>query len=175
MENNFMLTDELLWDYADGFLAVEAKTQVENWIRTHPDAQQRLDQIMAEKRAFSGLTLEKPDSDFAKKVMGAWVAEHAPAKRASKASHKDWIFWGASGILVALMFVPFLLAPDAPPSEPVRIPEQFIPQVSVPTYDWAGLLSSSSLQFLLMATLALLSLKLLDKYLQVKQLQAAGH
>lgn len=170
-----MLTDELLWDYADGFLSGDAKTQVENLLKTQPDAQQRLEQIMKEKRAFSGLTLEKPDSDFAKKVMGAWAAEQAPAKRASKAGHKDWIFWGASGILVALMFVPFLLAPDAPPAEPVRIPEKFIPQVSVPTYDWAGLLNSSSLQFLLMATLALLSLKLLDKYLQVKHLQAAGH
>jgi hypothetical protein len=175
MENNFMLTDELLWDYADGFLSAEAKTQVENWLKTHPDAQQRLDQIMAEKRAFSGLTLEKPGADFALKVMNAWAAEQAPAKRASKAGNKDWIFWGASGILLALLFVPFLLAPDAPPSEPVRIPEKFIPQVSVPAFDWAGLLNNSSLQFMLMATLALLSLKLLDKYLQVKQLQAAGH
>jgi hypothetical protein len=173
MNHHFILTDEILWDYADGFLSLEEKKQVETWLNEHPESQTRLDHILMEKRAFATFPLEKPESGFSQQVMHAWTMEQKPAKRTAKAKHKDWIFWGAAGILLILFFIPFLLSPDALPTEPVSIPEKFVPQITVPSYDWTGLLNSSLTQFLLLITLALLGLKLLDKYLQVRYLHTA--
>ncbi|HAD13360.1 MAG TPA: hypothetical protein DCF33_13095 [Saprospirales bacterium] len=173
MNHHFILTDEILWDYADGFLSPEEKKQVEARLKEHPDSQARLDHILMEKRSFATFPLEKPESGFTQQVMHAWTMEQKPVKNASKVKHKDWIFWGAAGILLMLLFTPFLLAPDAPATEPVRIPEKFVPQITVPSYDWTGLLNSNLTQFLLLITLALLGLKLLDKYLQVRYLHTA--
>lgn len=178
MENNFMLTDELLWDYSDGFLEEAEKLQVEAYLRQHPEQQARLQGILAEKRAFSNLPLEKPGSDFASKVMTAWVAEQAPAKAGTIAKPKgrDWILWSialAFGIMLAL---PFLMpASEVPTTLPLQIPADYMQQVQWPTFDWAGLLNSSLMSYLLLLTLAFMSLKLLDKYLQVRNMRLSGH
>ncbi|MBL7809626.1 MAG: hypothetical protein JNN28_17530 [Saprospiraceae bacterium] len=173
MDHNFKLTDEILWDYADGFLPAEERIQVESWLRQHPESQVRLDHILVEKRAFASAPMEKPDSGFAQQVMNAWAQEHAPVKSTVAKKTLDWIFWAAGSILIFMVFVPFLLAPDAPATKPMQIPEKFVPQISVPAYDWAGLLNSHMTYFLILAILAFLSLKLLDKYLQVRKLQTA--
>lgn len=173
-----MLTDELLWDYSDGFLEEAEKLQVEAYLRQHPEQQARLQGILAEKRAFSSLPLEKPGSDFASKVMTAWVAEQAPAKAGTIAKPKgrDWILWSialAFGIMLAL---PFLMpASEAPTTLPLQIPADYMQQVQWPTFDWAGLLNSSLMSYLLLLTLAFMSLKLLDKYLQVRNMRLSGH
>lgn len=178
MKNNFMLTDDLLWDYADGFLEEAEKLQVDAYLRQHPEHQARLQGILAEKRTFSNLPLEKPGSDFANKVMTAWAAEQSPAKAGTIAKPKgrDWILWSialAFGIMLAL---PFLMpASEAPTALPLQIPADYLQQVQWPTFDWAGLFNSSLMSYMLLLTLAFMSLKLLDKYLQVRNMRLSGH
>lgn len=173
-----MLTDELLWDYADGFLEETERLQVDAYLRQHPEQQARLQGILAEKRTFSKLPLEKPASDFANKVMMAWAAEQAPAQAGTivKRQGRDWILWGialAFGIMLAL---PFLMpASEAPTSLPLQIPDDYLQQVQLPTFDWAGLFNSSLMSYTLLLTLAFMSLKLLDKYLQVRNMRLSGH
>ncbi|HLP93698.1 MAG TPA: hypothetical protein VK168_06655 [Saprospiraceae bacterium] len=175
MEHKFMLTDDLLWDYADGFLSPEETRQVADFLQKHPEYQARLDQIHAEKRAFANLPLENADSGFAQQVMSAWAAEQQPAVATAKNKGNDWIFWAASSVIALLVFLPFLLpSKSAAPAKPLEIPEKWNPQWELPSYDWAGLFGNNTTYFLLLATLALLSLKLLDKYLQVRHLQTAA-
>jgi anti-sigma factor RsiW len=176
MENNFMLTDDLLWDYADGFLAGEEKIKVDAYLRQHPEQQARLDQILSEKRAFTGTSLEKPDSGFARQVMAAWATEQTPMKATAKAAAKgtDWVLWGIAAAFGLMIAVPFLLAPEAVPSGlNIQIPEQYIPQL--PSFDWAGILNSAVLRNGLLLLLGFMGLKLLDKYLQVRNLHLSGH
>ncbi|MBC7774215.1 MAG: hypothetical protein H7246_02155 [Phycisphaerae bacterium] len=178
MENNFMLTDDLLWDYADGFLEGDEKLRVDAYLRQHPEQQARLEAIMAEKRAFSGLTLEKPNAGFAQQVIAAWAAEQAPAKALQplKAKGHDWILWGIAAAFGLMIAVPFLMAPTAAPAEfAFRVPEEYIPQIQVPTFDWVGFISSAWLRNTVLLTMAFMGLKILDKYLQVRNVRLSGH
>lgn len=161
-----MLTDELLWDYADGFLEGPDKLHVEAYLRQHPEQKARLDAIMAEKRAFSEISLEKPDAGFAQKVVAAWAKEHAPAPAKNKG--RDWILWSIGLAFALLVALPFLMTPTGSGFS-MQIPKEYIPEWQAPSFDWAGLLGSAVLRNTLLLTLAFMSLKLLDKYLQVRK------
>lgn len=172
-----MLTDDILWDYADGFLKGEEKLRVDAYLQQHPEQQARLETIRAEKRAFLDLTLEKPKAGFAQQVMAAWAAEQAPAKIQvpAKAVGRDWVLWSIAATFGLMLAVPFLLAPSAAPSGlTFQIPAQYLPQVQVPTFDWAGFFNSALLRNFLLLSMAFMGLKLLDKYLQVRRMRLSG-
>lgn len=172
-----MLTDDLLWDYADGFLQADEKQQIDAYLRQHPAQQARLDAILAEKRAFAAVPLEKPNSDFAKQVMAAWAAEQNPVKAdvPAKAKGQDWVLWGIAALMVALLFLPILMAPNGAAMDiSFQIPEEYVPQFQVPAFDWQGLFGSTWLRTFVLITMAFMSLKLLDKYLQVRNLSLQG-
>ncbi len=172
-----MLTDDILWDYADGFLEGEDKLRVDAYLRQHPEQQSRLDAIRAEKRAFLDLTLEKPNAGFAQQVMTAWAVEQAPAKiqAPAKAVGRDWVLWSIAAAFGLLIAIPFLLGSSASPSGlAFQIPEQYLLQVQVPTFDWAGFFNSAVLRNFLLLSMAFMGLKLLDKYLQVRSMRLSG-
>jgi len=178
MENKFLLTDDMLWDYADGFLDRDKKLRIEAFLRQHPEQQARLDAIMSEKRTFTALPLEKPNTGFAQNVMSAWAAEQAPSKAAApiKTKGRDWILWAISVAFGLMIAAPFLLSTSAAPSElSLQIPEEYIPQFQVPTFDWAGFFNSALLRNTVLLTMAFMGLKLLDKYLQVRNMRLSGH
>lgn len=171
MEKNTMITDDLLWDYADGFLDREETLRVDAYLRQHPEHQARLDAILAEKRAFAALSNEKPDAGFAQQVMATWAAEQKPLR----AKGRDWVLWGIGAALALMLLLPLWMAQNtAPMGTPLPIPDEILPQVSAPSVDWAGLLNSALLRNALLFSMALMSLKLLDKYLQVQRLRIAG-
>lgn len=173
MENNFMLTDTMLWDYADGFLQADEKLRVEAYLRQHPEQQAHLEAIMAEKRAFTGLVFDKPDTGFANQVMAAWAAEQTPSTvlLPNKAKGRDWILWSIAAAFALIMSVPFIISSAASPGDVVlQIPAQYVPQFQFPAFDWAGFFDSALLRNTALLTIAFLGLKLLDKYLQVRNL-----
>ncbi len=171
-----MLTDDMLWDYADGFLGADEKLQVDAYLRQYPEQQERLNAILREKRSFSGLPLEKPKADFAQNVMAAWAASQAPVKSPASAKGRDWILWCIAAGFGLIMILPFWLSPAAAPSEfSVQIPDEYLPQLQAPNFDWAALFNSALLRNAMLLTLAFMSLKLLDKYLQVRNHRLAGH
>jgi hypothetical protein len=110
--------------------------------------------------------------------MTAWTAEQT-AKKAPvnvKAIERDWVLWGIAAAFGLIIVLPFLLSPSAAPSDiTLQIPEQYMPQVQVPTFDWAGFMNGASLRNFLLLTLTFMGLKLLDKYLQVRNLHLSGH
>lgn len=174
MENNFMLTDEMLWDYADGLLSGNEKDRVEAYLRHFPEQQARLDAVQAEKRAFAALPLEKPNAGFAQQVMAAWAAEQAPAMAARpiKTNGPDWIMWGLATVLLLLLVLPIALSPSfAAVDSMVQVTEAYRPQLQVPAFDWAGFFGSALIRNALLLLLGYMSLQLLDKYLQVRNLR----
>jgi anti-sigma factor RsiW len=163
MENNFMLNDDLLWDYADGFLSADEKVRVEAFLFQHPEWQERLDTILAEKRAFHALPLEKPRPGFSDRVMAAWATETHAAYSAS-AKGKDWIIYLISTVLGLFICAAFVVAgmQAAPTNLPVEMPK-------VPEVNWNLITGNAALQFGLYMILALCSLKFLERYLHQRR------
>lgn len=163
MENNFMLTDDLLWDYADGFLDPAEKQQVERYMQQHPDARLRLEHILTEKREISSLPLESPNAGFADRVMAAWAAEHVHQQ--AKAKGGDWIIRIIPAVfglfvltpVVVMVFAALQLAPGELPT---------IPMPEMPVIDWAAWVGNPILQYGLLLTLVLMGLRFLEKYVQ---------
>ncbi len=166
-----MLTDDLLWDYTDGFLDSAEKIQVEAYLGQHPEQMVRLESIMTQKRAFKGLNLEVPAEGFAKQVMAAWAMEKAAAP--VKANGRDWVLWGIFVSFGLMLIIPFLLVP-ASSEATLQIPQEYLPQIQLPMVDWAGLFSSALLRNALLLTLAFMLLKLFDRYLQVRKMHLVG-
>ncbi len=171
VHRKIMIIEEMLWDYADGFLSEAEKLQVETYMQQHPEYRVKLESILTEKRAFAALPLEKPKAGFADGVMAAWAAEQAVAKPAKP---RDWILWVLGGVMGALLLGALVLGIGLAPAMPtVTIPEQYAPQL--PAVDWASIMSSAVLRYGLILMLAVLMLQILDKYLQQRNRLALAH
>ncbi|MBL7828971.1 MAG: hypothetical protein JNJ57_20220 [Saprospiraceae bacterium] len=165
MNNHFLLTDDMLWDYADGLLSDKEKAQVAAYLQQHPEHQVRLKAIEAEKNALLNLPFEKPNKGFADRVMASWVAEQASVRAAVR--KPDWILSSIT-IVFSLFILGFLalfmfLAPGAA----VEIPTSLIPEI--PSFDWAAVFQNQGFYYGFMLILAYLGLQILDKYLQQKR------
>ena len=167
MENTFKMTDEMLWDYADGFLSTAEKGQVEDYLRGNPEWKARLDMIQAEKRELFSMTLEAPNPGFADRVMASWTAEQVHVRAEEKG--KDWIIR-----LIAAVFGLFLITPvvvmvaGALQLSPEQLPAIAIPEL--PVVDWALWANNSFLQYGLLLTAVFVLLRFLDKFLQHRRL-----
>ena len=167
MENKFLLTEEMLWDYADGFLTASEKQQVETYLERHPESKVQLDSILAEKQELFSLSLESPNPGFADRVMAAWAAEQVHAK--AKANGNDWIIR-----LIPLVFGLFVLTPlvvmvlGALQLTPGELPTLTIPEM--PSIDWDAWANNPFLQYGLLLTIVFTGLRFLDKVLQHRRL-----
>jgi len=169
-----MINEEMLWDYADGFLLEAEKRQVEAYIQQYPEYRVKLESILAEKRAFAAMPLEKPKAGFADGVMAAWAAEQAGAVAAKPAKPRDWILWALGGFMGVLLLGALVLGIGLAPAMPtVTIPDQYVSQL--PVVDWAAILGSAVLRYGLILMLTVLMLQILDKYLQQRNRLAVAH
>lgn len=167
MENNFLLTDDLLWDYADGFLTAEEKTRVDAYLRQHPEWRERLDAVLAEKRAFHAMPLEKPRPGFSDKVMAAWAAETHAAYSASGGKGKDWIVYLISAVMGLFICAAFVVA--GMQAAPAQLPVE-LPKVAAYQYEWENIFGNKALQYGLFFVLALITLKFVEKYLEQRKM-----
>jgi hypothetical protein len=162
MENNFLLTDDLLWEYADGLLDAAGKAHVDAYLRERPEWRERLEMVLAERRALLDLPMAKPKAGFADGVMAAWVAEQVGAGAQSPAKGRDWAMYaiaGVFGLFLLSLLVALLLSASSIP-----IPDGYAAEL--PMLDWAGLLSSAFVRYALLLTLGFVGLRFLEKYLQ---------
>jgi anti-sigma factor RsiW len=162
MEHNPLLNDDLLWDYADGFLSPEEKAQADDYLQRHPEVRQRLNVIEAEKKALFSLPLEKPNPGFADRVMAAWAVEQVHV-RASKSGGRDWIVMAVAAVFGVFILVPFVLLVGGLLQNGAPEPSFQMPQI--PAVDLAPLLSAPFVRYGLYLTLAFLTLRLIDRYL----------
>ena len=166
MNNNFLLNDERLWDYADGLLYTEEKSVVDAYLRQHPEWQARLDALLAEKRAWADLPLEQTEAGFADRVMAAWASEQMQAKAQTAPKKRDWIVYAVAGAFSLLILLPLLtivfagLSSAALPVNELQLPD---------TGQIEQLFSQSAVQFAALMGAAIGLLMLLDKYLHQRQ------
>ncbi|MBK7937462.1 MAG: hypothetical protein IPJ82_10385 [Lewinellaceae bacterium] len=165
MENNFFLTEDILWDYADDFLSAEDKIRVDSYLEQHPEWRERLEAIQAEKRAFSALPLEKPGPAFSDRVMAAWASEQAHARAASAATGKDRIIYLISAVFGMFILSALVMAgiQGAPAKLPVDLPQ-------APAVDWVEIFSNPVFHYGLYLILILLGLKVVDQYLHQRHM-----
>lgn len=178
MNNHFKITDDVLWDYADGLLQAEEKRQIEAYLVQHPEQKAKLEAILDARKAMTALPLESPNTGFAQQVMSAWATKHAPAQKLApaKAKGQDWILWLIAVTFGLMILIPFWFSSaTTTPGYSLEIPESYLPQLQTPSFDWAGFFNSALLRNFSLLAIAFMSLKLLDKYLQVKKHPLLGH
>jgi anti-sigma factor RsiW len=165
MENNFLLTEEMIWDYVDGVLTAEDKNQVDAYLRQHPEWEAKMQAIRAEKCSLFAHHMEKPDRGFSDRVLAAWASEQVEAHALAAAPAKrDWVIR-----VIAIAFSVFVITPVvvlmvmALQSAPVELPTIKMPEIE--TERWTSLLGSSVLQLGLLSLLAIAFLKLADQFL----------
>lgn len=173
MENQFLLTDELLWEYADGLLSAEEHRQVETWLRQHPEDRGRLDAVQQERSALFRTPLEQPDKGFSERVLAAWAAEQAPQSKATPHRKTDWRIY-----LVALAFLSMVLVPLVL----LVLWSSALPAVSLPgaaTFDYlpsasglVAVLDSPAMHYEFYLLFAFTLLRLLDRYLHQRRVLA---
>ena len=167
MNNHFMITDDMLWDYADNFLSAAEKQQVEAYLAQHPEWQTRLGMILHEKQELHALSLESPAPGFTDRVMAAWATEQV--KQKASAQPNDWIIR-----LIALVFGLFILTPVVVmvvavlQAAPGALPSVALPEL--PVVRWETWIASPILQYGLMLLLAFAGLRFMDKLLQHRRL-----
>ncbi|MBK8556120.1 MAG: hypothetical protein IPL65_10310 [Lewinellaceae bacterium] len=176
MNQPFLLTDDLLWDYIDGFLDAPEQLRVEAYLSEHPAWQAKLAAIKAEQQQLMAAPLEKPDTLFADKVLRAWASEQVGEHALQSApAQRDWIIRAFAIVMGVLLTAPLLLfVMSAVKAKPSNLPPISIPSVDMgPMLDWISL---PAVQLGMVSLLALGFLQLLDRYLHAKLLlrQQAG-
>lgn len=167
MNNNFMLTDDLLWDYADGLLSAADKNLADAYLRLHPEWQERLDALLAEKRAFASLPLEKPDAGFADRVLAAWASEQVTTRVVRQ--EKDWIVYAVAAAFALLVLTPIIvLLATALPALTLQMPE-----LQLPSADQLGqLLAQPAVYYGALVVVAVTFLMFLEKYFHQRRILA---
>lgn len=169
MDNHFIITEDILWDYADGLLDADTKSLVEKYLAQRPADRDRLTAIMGEKQALGSLPLDKPAANFADKVMAAWTFEQQKARIAA-APKNDWGIWAIAigfGLLMATPLIFALFSGDSGTVSP-KFPQFDLP-MAVQKFDLLGVLGSPVLQYAFYLALASLSIRLLEKYLHYRR------
>lgn len=168
MKNNFLLTDELLWDYADGLLPTEEKQRVDAYLRQHPEWQTRLDALLDEKRALAALPLESPRPGFAESVMAAWAVEQAQVRTAVALRKKDWIVYAIAGAFGLLILTPVVVLIAASlQSAPVALPDLGL---SLPSAETVGqALNSLTARYAVLLGAGLTLLIFIEKYIHQRR------
>ena len=157
-----LLTNDMLWDYADGLLEVSDFQRVTDALRQHPKAARQLEAILAEKKAFATLPLENPKAGFADRVLAAWTLEQVQLRPAAKKG-RDWMILLITGGFGLLLLFPLVaLIVTALRGGAAALPAEY----KLPAVDWAGVLANSTLHYVIGLAFIFISLRLLDRYLQ---------
>lgn len=170
MNNNIIVTEDILWEYADGLLAPDAKALVDKYLAQQPSLREQLEAILQEKRAFASLPLERPAADFADTVMAAWAAQQR--QKPAAVPQRDWGLWAIVAGMGSLLAVPLLWAMMTGDfagggGSSLRLPEFEMP-LALQNFDLLAALRSPVSQFGFYLALALMSVQMLEKILRYR-------
>ncbi len=157
------ITNDILWDFADGLLPNAQQKEIAQALLDNPTLQQQLDVIIKQKALFSTTELEQPKLDFATTLLEKWVLEQ-PLQTAPTVAHSTQISL-LKGLFVSFILLSIILLYFAFSSNTVSEPLPIvIPNIEIP---W------SKMSFILVSILAMLSIRLLEKmYLPIYGIKA---
>ena len=164
--NHFLVTDELLWDYADGLLSSTEKQQLDTYLVQHPEHQERLKTIQRERMALHTFGPESPRAGFADKIMAAWVSEqmdHSAA--AAQKDRKLLLFPLVLGFLLITAMASTLVIVVKVLSSGANLPKDQVP--AIPTLSPSVLtefVSNTTVQMAVFTSFTLLLLVFADRF-----------
>lgn len=166
MENNFLLNDELLWDYADGLLDPVQQQQVSAYLEQDKALKARLNAIVLEQQRFGALPLEKPQAGFADRVMAAWALEQRVQKAMPAAP--DWILRLIPVVFAILILMPLLglLSGGMQHSIPLRNLPFELPAFPIDAF--LSFSASPVLFYGVLFVLVFLTLRIFEQFLQLR-------
>lgn len=94
------ITEDQLWDYAEGRLPAPEKAAVEQWLAGDPGRRRQLEEIRLMSLALGGGEAEQPSLHFTARVMEAWDAEQALRTAPLKTHTDKRIVYAVGGLLV---------------------------------------------------------------------------
>lgn len=94
------ITEDQLWDYAEGRLPAPEKPAVEQWLAGDPGRRRQLEDIRLISGALSGGEAEQPSLRFAARVMEAWDTEQALRTAPLKTHTDKRVVYAVGGLLV---------------------------------------------------------------------------
>ncbi len=166
MENNFLLNDELLWDYADGLLDPVQQQQVTMYLEQDKTLKARLNAIVLEQQRLGALPLEKPQAGFADRVMAAWALEQRVQKAMPAAP--DWILRLIPVVFAILILMPLLglLSGGMQYSIPLRNLPFELPAFPIDAF--LSFSASPVLFYGVLFVLVFLTLRIFEQFLQLR-------
>ena len=166
MENNFLLNDELLWDYADGLLDPVQHQLITTYLEQNQAWKVRLDAIVLEQQRFGNLPLEKPNAGFADRVMAAWALEQRVQKAMPAAP--DWILRLIPVVFAILILLPLvgLLGGGVQQNIPLRNLPFELPALPIDAFHNFG--ASPVLFYGVLFVLVFLTLRIFEQFLQLR-------
>jgi hypothetical protein len=158
------ITDDILWDFADGLLSNAQQKEIEQLLANNPALQQQLNIILQQKALFSSSDLERPNLDFSATLLEKWALEPQaqPAEVAPVSSNILLLkILFASFVALSLGLLYFAFSTNTV-SEPLQIE---IPNIEFP---W------SKISFILVSILAMLGVRLLEKMIVFRIIPFTG-
>lgn len=152
------ITNDILWDFADGLLPTTQQKEVELLLANNPALQQQLNVILQKKALLSYNELEQPSVDFASNLLGKWAL-------IQQTQHLETIPVSSNIRFLKILFISFIAMSISLSyivfstnniSEPLQIG---IPTIEIP---W------SKISFMLVSILAMLSVLLLEKMMLIR-------
>ena len=168
--NGFFLTEEMLWDYADGLLTPEERVKVEAYLQQYPAQQQLLRQVEASREALMSVAMDSPRAGFAHNVMAAWVSEQVQ-ERQVPADKKLLLFpvlLGGSLVAALAGAVWVVIAQGIPTSVERTKPLLPYEMPELPIGTLQAILQSSMIQWGVFAVFTGAVLMLMDYFLRKK-------
>ncbi len=166
--NDNWLTDDLLWDYADGFLTTDERQGVDAHLQQYPSDRARLNVILEEKQALAVMPMEQAKRGFADRTMALWVAEQVKSGQVSVTprSKNDRIVYIIMAVLCVLLLLPFLTFFGASPEATVTEPKVTVPQWQQP--DWTSPELVSVLRYALVLIAGIVVTLLVEWWLRLR-------
>ncbi|POY39181.1 hypothetical protein C3K47_01410 [Solitalea longa] len=122
------ITEEQLWDLADGLIPEAEAAELIRSISMNPKLKQKFEEIKAINASLASTELETPSPAFTANVMTKWRAELAPPVSALKTLVNRKIIYGVAAIfaflIVGLLFFAIGNAPAEPSTQYVAASNQ---------------------------------------------------
>jgi hypothetical protein len=125
------ITDEQLWDLADGLLSNAQKIEIEQELKLNAALQIRFGQIQTQKTLFSMSEMEKPKSDFAAQLLQNWQTEQQSVSLETNTIATNHLLlkmvFGLFGLLSITLF--YIVFSNQGTSEIIDVP---LPSITMP-------------------------------------------
>ncbi|UKJ08109.1 anti-sigma factor family protein [Solitalea lacus] len=164
------ITEEQLWDLADGLIQEPQAGELMRYIEEHPVLKKKLDEIKALNASLASIPLEAPSANFTAKVMAQWRTETSPSALKTLVNRK--IIYGIAavfGVLIISLLIYTIGSTTPEPSAQYMAKSEQVQEVVNSQID--SFLGNKTFWFSFLMIDAVLLLVFIDKWISGKRLK----